>query len=162
MIEDTVVGDKPVDLLRHQVPVLMIAPGLRDAVGGTVTKVMSQPDVVPTAISLLGTPYAQHCWGRDILALDENDPGFAIIKPSGNDPLVALIEGDKVLIKETEMEPELYAYRLGPNPSSWKVGEPVVLAGMYEQLSAFLQTALRSLNNKSVGDKPGLNRLNAE
>ncbi|WP_087109326.1 LTA synthase family protein [Parendozoicomonas haliclonae] len=149
----------PVDLLRHHVPVLMIAPGLREAVGATNNKVMSQLDVVPTATSLFGKPFAQHCWGRNILALPENDPGFAIVKPSGNDPLVAFIKGDKVLVKQPELNPELFRYQLGPQPSAQELNEPSVLADMYEQLSAFLQTAMRSLNNKSVGDKPGLEDL---
>ncbi len=149
----------PIDLLRHQVPVLMIAPGLRDAVGPTVSKVMSQPDVVPTAISLLGKPYAQHCWGRDILSLEENDAGFAIIKPSGNYPLVAMIEGDKVLVKQPDMAPELFSYQLGEQPAAKQIDDAAITDSMFERLSAYLQTALRSLNNKSVGDKPGLSDL---
>ena len=92
----------------------MIAPGLREAIGPEVSKVMSQPDVVPTAIALLGRPFAQQCWGRNILALAEDDPGFAIFKPSGNDPQVAMIQGDKVLVKQPDLKPELYQFNLGP------------------------------------------------
>ena len=146
----------PGDLLRHHVPVLMIAPGLRAAVGSEIDKVMSQPDVVPTAISLFGKPFAQQCWGRNILALDENDPGFAIIKPSGNQPLVTLIEGSKALVKQPDLDPELFTFNLGPKPSATRIEEAQVEEGMYERLAAYLQTAMRSLYNHSVGDKSGL------
>ena len=117
---------------------------------------MSQPDVVPTAISLLGKPFPQQCWGRNIFALDENDPGFAIIKPSGNDPLVTMIQGNKVLVKQPDLAPELFTYKLGANPSASRLDEPQVQASMYEQLSAYPANRMRSLYNQSVGDKPGL------
>ena len=39
------------------------------------------------------------CWGRDLLALDERDPGFGIIKPSGSDQTVAMIRGEQILVQ---------------------------------------------------------------
>ncbi len=148
------------DLMRYHVPVLMIAPEIRETAGTTSSKTMSQIDVVPTAISLLGKSFPQHCWGRNILALPDNDPGFAIIKPSGNDPLVAMIEGDKVLIKEPGLKPMLFKnLELGNQPSVTKEdksADPETYNSMKERMSAFIQTALRSLINKAVGDKPGL------
>ncbi|MRI33017.1 hypothetical protein EOPP23_08480 [Endozoicomonas sp. OPT23] len=148
------------DLMRYHVPVLMIAPKIRESVGTTNSKTMSQVDVVPTAISLLGKSFPQHCWGRNTLALPENDPGFAIVKPSGNDPLVAMIEGDKVMIKEPNLKPELFKnLDLGSQPSVTRVeksADPETYKSMKERMSAYIQTALRSLNNKAVGDKPGL------
>ncbi|WP_299728717.1 LTA synthase family protein [uncultured Endozoicomonas sp.] len=149
----------PIDMLRHQIPVLMIAPGLQEAVGETVSTVMSQVDVVPTAASLFGKPYAQHCWGRDILSVDKNDHGFAIFKPSGSSPVVAMVKGDKVLVKQPDIEPELFSYSLGKNPTATRIESSETEATLYEELSAYLQTALRSLNNRSVGEKPGLEKL---
>ncbi|MGB0360103.1 MAG: LTA synthase family protein [Endozoicomonas sp.] len=149
----------PIDMLRHQVPVLMIAPTLKATVGGTVTTVMSQTDVVPTAISLFGEPFKQHCWGRDILSVPENDPGFAIFKPSGSSPVVAMVRGDKVLVKQPNIDPELFNYHLGKNPKAMRIESSEMKATMFKELSAYLQTALRSLNNHSVGAKPGLEPL---
>ncbi len=149
----------PIDLLRHHVPVLMIAPGLREAVGEVIPTVMSQVDIVPTAMGLFGESYAQHCWGRDILALDKGDSGFAIFKPSGSHPLVALVEGDKLIVKQPDLEPELFSYTLGANPSATMLDDAELEASLFQKLAAYLQTALLSLGNKSVGDHPGLKPL---
>ena len=53
----------------------------------------------PTIVGLLGRPFVHQCWGRDLLSLPEDDPGVGVIKPSGSDATVALLQGDRITIK---------------------------------------------------------------
>jgi len=67
-----------IDFLRFHVPLLLIAPGIRERYGEVSHVTATQMDVVPTAVSLLGQPFVHQCWGRDLLSLPEDDPGFGI------------------------------------------------------------------------------------
>jgi len=64
----------------------------------------------------IGGEVRHQCWGRDLLSLAADDPGFGIIKPSGSDQTVALIRGDRVLVQPKEQPARLYRYRLGREP----------------------------------------------
>ena len=83
------------DLFRFHVPLLLIAPGVTEQFG-------SRREVVGTGrrgADHHGPPRGEvrhQCWGRDLLALDERDPGFGIIKPSGSDQTVAMIRGEQI------------------------------------------------------------------
>ncbi len=84
------------DLFRFHVPLLLIAPGVTEQFGSRREVVGTQVDVVPTIMGRLGGEVRHQCWGRDLLALDERDPGFGIIKPSGSDQTVAMIRGEQI------------------------------------------------------------------
>lgn len=140
-----------IDLLRFRVPALLIAPGLRDHYGAVAHVTGSQVDLVPTAAGLLGHPYEHACWGRNLLALPDNDPGFAVIKPSGSDKTVGMISGDKALVKAPDRKPQLYRYLLGPEPNSALIEADASQEPLYNTLGSYLQTALRVLSERRAG-----------
>ncbi len=139
-----------VNLNRFHVPLLLIAPGIRDAFGATSTTVASQVDIVPTALALLGKPFRHQCWGRDLLSLTD-DPGFAVIKPSGSDQTVALVEGDRILTLSPQTPPQLGVLSFAPH-LQWRPTHDRQLAGeMEHRLKSYIRTALDALGTKRTG-----------
>ena len=138
-----------IDLARFHVPALLIGPGIRAQFGARSATVASQVDLVPTAISQLGEPFTHQCWGRDLLALPADDPGFAVIKPSGSDATTAIVAGGKILVRTPAGVARLYDYRLAPLTATpvQNEGETARLA---QNLTAYLSTATRALLADSV------------
>lgn len=141
------------DLFRFHVPLLLIAPGVTEQFGSRREVVGTQVDVVPTIMGRLGGEVRHQCWGRDLLALDERDPGFGIIKPSGSDQTVAMIRGEQILVQPKDLEPRLYRYRLGADASAQRIEDADNAASMLRQLQAYLQVATASLLANSAGDR---------
>jgi len=138
-----------IDLARFHVPALLIGPGIRARFGAHSATVASQVDLVPTAISQLGKPFTHQCWGRDLLALPADDPGFAVIKPSGSDATTAIVAGGEILVRTPAGIARLYDYRFAPLAATpmQNEGETARLA---QNLTAYLSTATRALLANSV------------
>ncbi|MDX2354461.1 LTA synthase family protein [Stutzerimonas xanthomarina] len=141
------------DLFRFNVPLLLIAPGITERFGSRRDVVGTQVDVVPTIMGRLGGEVRHQCWGRDLLSLSANDPGFGIIKPSGSDQTVAMIRGDRVLVQPKEQSARLYRYRLGANPHGERLAPDSDTAQLQRQLEAYLQTATASLLGNRSADR---------
>jgi len=146
---DTLLTD--INLLHYHVPLLFIAPGLQDIYGATRETVASQVDVIPTSLGILGKPFKHQCWGRDLLSLPASDQGFAIIKPSGDEEIVAILNGDRILTMELNLSTKLYTYNLSLNPAASLITDPRAMQSMQTQLLAYIQTATQSLYNNSTG-----------
>jgi len=101
----------------------------------------------------LGGEVRHQCWGRDLLALDERDPGFGIIKPSGSDQTVAILRGDQVLVQPKDLEPRLYRYRLGTDAAAERIEDAARAAPMLRDLQAYLQVATGSLLGNTTADR---------
>jgi phosphoglycerol transferase MdoB-like AlkP superfamily enzyme len=138
------------DLYRFNVPLLLIAPGIQEKFGATREVVGSQVDVVPTAMGRLGGATRHQCWGRDLLSLPQGDAGFAVIKPSGGGQTVALISGERILVKPKNAKARLYAYRLGANGQAVPLPDAGDADAMEKKLDAFIATATRSLLNDTA------------
>jgi phosphoglycerol transferase MdoB-like AlkP superfamily enzyme len=104
---------------------------------------------VPTAISQLGEPFTHQCWGRDLLALPADDPGFAVIKPSGSDATTAIVVGGEILVRTPAGVARLYDYRLAPLAAT-PVHNEGETARLTQNLIAYLSTATRALLADSV------------
>ncbi len=143
------------DLLRFHVPLLLIAPGITERFGSHREVVGTQVDVVPTIMGRLGGEVRHQCWGRDLLSLAADDPGFGIVKPSGSDQTVALIRGDRVLVQPKEQPARLYRYRLGGEPAGERIAAAEDQPQLLRQLHAYLQTATASLLANTSGDRSG-------
>lgn len=139
------------DMFRFNVPLLLIAPGIQEKFGKTDTTVGTQVDIVPTIMGRLGGDVRHQCWGRDLLNLPEGDKGFGIIKPSGSDQTVAIIKGNEILIRPSEMEPKLYHYQLGANPSATLLDDQQQLNNLKPELEAYIQMATQSLLDNTAG-----------
>jgi len=140
-----------IGLLRFHVPLLLLGPGIQTTYGSHNHTVATQTDVVPTAVSLLGKPFVHQCWGRDLLALSENDPGLGMIKPSGSDQTVALLQGDRITIKPPEGKARSGRYSLYPDEyylpdEAAQDGEKAAA-----ELSAYIQVAMQALKTNRTG-----------
>lgn len=139
------------DLSRFSIPLLLIGPGVQETFGSQRDTVGSQIDVVPTIMGRLGQPVQHQCWGRDLLALPQGDAGVAVIKPSGSDQTVALVTGDRILVKPRDREARLYRYRLGHEPQGEVLDDAQARSDLERKLSAFVQTATASLLGNNTG-----------
>lgn len=139
------------DLYRFHVPLLLIAPGVRDTFGATRDTVGSQVDVVPTIMGRLGGQTRHQCWGRDLLSLPADDPGFAVIKPTGSDQTVAMVRGGEILVQPRGLPQRLFSYQLGAQPHAVLQADGESAARMSEQLRAYIQAATRSLQTNTAG-----------
>ena len=140
-----------INLLNFHVPLLLIAPGIQEKFGVTRTTVGTQIDIVPTIMGRLGQTVQHQCWGRDLLALPEDDPGFGMIKPSGSDQIVALVAGNQVIVQPKGISPRLYTYELGSQPGTTPLTNPAKEAELLQKLEAFIQTATQSLRQNTTG-----------
>jgi len=139
------------DLFRFHVPLLFIGKDIQARYGKSNATVGSQVDIVPTVMGMLGGSYVHHCWGRDLLALPKGDPGRAVIKPSGNEQMVAFIEGKTILIKAPNTGPKLFRYKTRPIMSAEPIDNPLMMDQMQKALNAYLQTATQALIENHVG-----------
>ena len=139
------------DLYRFHVPMLLLAPGIQEQFGTHNATVASQVDMVPTIMGRLGDDVQHQCWGRDVLSLAADDPGFAIIKPSGSDQTVALIKGDRILIQPKDVNARVWTYQLGTDPQSAPATPHTDDVHWLQQLNAYIQTATRSLLDNTAG-----------
>ena len=139
------------DLYRFNVPLLLLAPGIQERFGRVRSSVGSQVDVVPTVMGFFGGRTRHQCWGRDLLGLPDGDAGFAVIKPSGGDQTVAIVRGDRILVKPKDGEARVYDYRLGRDSRASPVKDAPERAELQKQLEAFIQSATKSLLENSAG-----------
>lgn len=139
------------DLIRHNVPLLLIGPGVREHFGARDEHIGSQIDVVPTIMGRLGQPVQHQCWGRDLLNLPPGDPGVAVIKPSGNDQTVGLVEGDRILVQPVGAPARLFQFKLGGAPAASIIEDSAAQKRMGADLDAFISSATRGLERNIVG-----------
>lgn len=144
-----------INLSRFHVPLLLIAPGIRETFGARRDTVGTQVDIVPTIMGRLGGQVRHQCWGRDLLNLPADDAGFGVIKPSGSDQTVALVKDDRILVASRSKEAKLYDYRLGPPLTATAVQDPAALDTLKTALEAYIQTATRSLQDNTTGNVGG-------
>lgn len=140
-----------INLWRFHVPLLIWGKDIQQQYGRTRAVVGSQVDVVPTIMGLLGGSYAHHCWGRDLLSVPADDPGLAVIKPSGTDHSTAIIEGDHIVVQQPDADPQLYRYTVLPDLEATLVDDPAEAQRMNRLKEAYIQTATRALLDNRVG-----------
>ncbi|MDR2787382.1 MAG: LTA synthase family protein [Candidatus Accumulibacter sp.] len=142
------------DLYRFHVPLLLLAPGIREKFGATRETVGAQVDVVPTIMGRLGGGTRHQCWGRDLLNLPEDDRGIAVIKPSGSDQTVAIVRGEQILVLPKNGKARLYAWQLGANPNV-TLHTDEAAAALQKMLDAYLAAATKSLLEDTAGSEGG-------
>ena len=140
----------PMALSRFNVPLLFYAPGQlppqqRDTVA-------SQVDIGPSVMALLGFDTPTQAWGRNLFSPTLTDQGFAVIKPSGSEEVVALIEGDKLLMRAPKSPPQLFRYSLETaTTTDLTANSAEELRRMEKRLLAYVQTGILNLRAKKLG-----------
>lgn len=142
----------PMSLSRFNVPLLFYAPG--QLVPQRRDTVASQVDIGPSIMGLLGNNDPTQAWGRNLFSPALRDSGFAVIKPSGSEEVVALIEGDRILIRDPKNPPQLYRYSLTTpvvDAADEAPGDAEHAKQMEKRLLAYVQTGLLTLRNRHLG-----------
>ncbi len=140
-----------IDLLRFHVPMLLIGPGIKETYGERNSTVASQVDIVPTITGLLGKPFVHQCWGRNLLSLPKSDPGVAMIKPSGGEQMVALIQGDYIVVHTPNQPINVGKYQLQPVQKYRRLDDAERAETLDRHLLGYLGTALRALLENKTG-----------
>ncbi len=141
-----------IDLLRFHIPLLLLAPGLQEQFGSRRSIVGTQVDIVPTIMGLLGKPFIHNCWGRNLLNVAADDPGFGIIKPSGSDPTVAMLKGSRILVKPPDgHNSQLYNFSLYPHTQAEVYDNQACANEIETTLNAYIQTAMDALLTSRTG-----------
>ena len=136
------------NVLRFHVPLLFYAPGLLGREPRRPHTLVSHLDIAPTILGLLGDDLPRQHWGRDILALPADDPGFAVFKMAGGAPEVGFARGDTLLVRTGAGRRDFYKLNLSlPAPSAETIAAPPGGGAdeMDLDLRAYVQTALEVL-----------------
>jgi len=64
---------------RFRVPLLIYSPSVLGDRTGHYAKTGSQVDILPTLLDMIGLRTKYIGWGRDLLSLKDDDPGFAVV-----------------------------------------------------------------------------------
>lgn len=140
----------PMALTRFNVPLLFYAP--ENLQGQRRNTVASQVDVGPSIMALLGFDEPTQAYGRNLFSPALKDEGFAVIKPSGSEEVVALIEGDRLLMRDPKSRPKLFRYSLETGSTqelTSSASEQV--RQMERRLLAYVQTGILNLRMRQVG-----------
>jgi len=139
------------DLASFHVPLLLYYPGDTRFAGKRISKVGSQVDILPTVLGLMAEHRSHQSWGRDLFRLHADDPGWAVIKPSGDRQLAGIVEGDHLLVVGPGMESSRYRFKFNP----WDAVELPVDEDKnrddYKELSGYIETALNALISQHAG-----------
>jgi len=108
-----VYGADLVPINKFHIPGLILGPGVP---AKPYNKLASQLDLLPTLLNLMGIESRHPMIGRDLLAMDEKEPGHAIMQ-YGNTH--AFRVADEVIIHQPYKKPQQFTYldgRLKPEP----------------------------------------------
>ncbi len=97
-------------LVQHQVPLLIYAPGLIKT-PKEIDAISSELDLMPTIAGLLGRPYLNTTLGRDILEERRHKRFAFILIPYQNPPPVGLLDEEFYFLVDTDRKKKLYRYR---------------------------------------------------
>jgi len=144
---------------RNHVPLLFYSPALDPSAIGRRQTVASQVDIGASILGLIGLEVPHQSWGRNLFDPGLSDNGFAVVKPSGGEEMVALIEGDYVLVREARGSALLYRCDFGFPPRVELLPKDVEVerrATMLKQMQAYVETGLLSLRGRKLGvpDEP--------
>ncbi len=140
------------DLTRQHIPLLLYYPGDTRHAGLVVKEVGSEVDILPTVLGLLNIRAINQAWGRDLFRPCNEPAGWAVIKPSGGNPTVAMIDGGEFLVEAPGLRPVLYDFSLYP----WKVNQ-LTLQGrsrpsiLKRRLESYVEVGIRTLKAHRAG-----------
>jgi phosphoglycerol transferase MdoB-like AlkP superfamily enzyme len=124
---------KFINMTQDRVPAIIYAPGIIEP--QKIPAVCSQVDLAPTLLAIMGGEYTHCFFGRNMLAVPEDDEGFAMLHERDR---LTLVKGRSVVIAPDDAAATLHTYDLNdttpvpPSPQSDKT-----LAEMKEQLLSY-------------------------
>ncbi len=136
-------------LLHQHVPILFYGPEILGDRREVRHVVISQLDIEPTILGLLGLDVPHQSFGRDIFSLPPDDAGRAYVKAAGS-ATVGWIEGNEIAIAVPGKPIVLQTYDLAFPPSASEnraASEPAKAQQMEKRLQAFVASALDALEH---------------
>jgi phosphoglycerol transferase MdoB-like AlkP superfamily enzyme len=122
-----------------RVPLLILGPKELIQPGRMVDVVGSQVDIVPTILNLLRVQYTHSSWGRDLLRLDEGDPGFAMINAGDR---IGCVTRDYFYLEWLGRQTSLYEYdSLRTDPVDVRDVYPEEFSLLQRRTRAYMQLA---------------------
>lgn len=103
--DERVRGASLVPIASYHIPALIIAADLQPR---SYDRIASQIDLAPTLLGLLGVDVCVPMIGRNLLTLDDDDPGRAVMQFGNNH---AYMRGDQVIIHQPDKPAMQYVYR---------------------------------------------------
>lgn len=100
--DSRVMGDSLVPINRFHIPGFIIGKGVESKIDDTL---VSQIDLAPTLLSLLGIDSPTPMIGRDLTQLEENYKGRAIMQYGNNQ---AYMKNDQIVILQPEKKPVMF------------------------------------------------------
>ncbi|MEP6662229.1 MAG: LTA synthase family protein [Verrucomicrobiota bacterium] len=135
-----------IGILHMHVPILFYGPNIIGTGHEVRHTVISQLDIIPSILGMLGLETPHQSFGRDVFRLKENDPGHALTKDSGG-AFVGWIEGDQMLVGRDGKPVSLYRLDLSFPPSV--TPEPFDKSEeMAERMKAFVESGIWALKNR--------------
>ncbi len=121
------------------IPLLVYSPSMIGKEGKKIEAFGSQIDIIPTLMGLLGGDYVHASWGRDLLKLSEDDPGFA---PMNVFDRIASIDRDYFYFEVLGDRTALYeSETLGRMPTDVKDDRQADFFRLQRRLRIFVQIA---------------------
>lgn len=138
-------------VLYHHVPLLFYAPKLMRTRGVLRGEVVSQVDILPSIMGLIGEPGAHCAWGRNLFNNDDPSQRFVVFKASGGGKEVGIIRGDTVLVVDPEGRRTLERIDIGFPPSAAPLTDAAIEETLTRQLKSYVRSALDDLINLRAG-----------
>ncbi len=135
------------DPIRFHTPLLIFSPSILGDSAIQVEKTGSQVDILPTLLDILGITAEHSSWGRDLLSLKKDDPGFAVVV-SGEK--MGLIEADKFYVHWPEAVRELYDLR---DSSYLEINRADSLPDLTDRMERRLKSYIQTANYLSRGGR---------
>lgn len=127
------------DPVNLHIPLLIYAPGLLGDSGRVIETLSGHCDLLPTLMGLLGGEYIHESWGRDLLKLPPDDPGFAMFNSAH---YLGYLLPDLFLVERIGREPWLLDInRLGEDEAHMADSFPERLRQIRTRLHHYYQTA---------------------
>lgn len=127
------------DPANTHIPLLIYAPRLLGDSGRVITTFGGQCDLLPTLMGLLGSDYIHESWGRDLLKLPSDDPGFAIFHHAQR---LGYLDPDAFFMEILDHHTSFFATdRLYEKDADITATAPALLDHHRTRLHYYLQTA---------------------
>jgi phosphoglycerol transferase MdoB-like AlkP superfamily enzyme len=128
--------------LQFRIPCLIYSPALIGSEGRRISIVGGQVDIIPTLMGLLGGNYVHASWGRDLLQLPPDDPGFASVNILNK---LGYVEGNRYYTAWVGLPPSYYRVSDLPTLTNYAVdcrlSDPEGFARLQRRMQIYMQLA---------------------
>lgn len=134
------------DLGCFRIPIVFYAPGMPELTGVDSTRIVSQPDIMPTVLGLLGYDEPYVAFGRDVLHCDADETFAFNYHPTSG--YFQLIYGDWML--QFDGQQLVHAYRFKDDPLLSRDLREQCPEGHLQLLKSFIQQYMYRMNNNQL------------